>query len=489
MRTGNSLEQDRKSRDDAQLEHAVPAEIFLDPEQASQHRLQAKYTGNVYTIPRLRIIGLTLIALVGVPLHNIYISHDFQFQSFLSFLIIVELYCTATWLLLYAYYDEVKAIDLGDLFLYTDLFILAGAVYVTGGDKSWFFWLPVMRVADQVVHGFRRCISFTLASTAVFSALWLYLLLVEQRPVDLVEVIAKTTFVAVAGIYIALTSRAASRVRGKLVSAIRFARHAIAQLSAKSDELIEARSRAEQASQSKSEFLARVSHELRRPATTVIGFAQLLEMTELTPKQRDYAARILRSGQDLGILIDEVMDLADLQSGMLTMTPTNILLGDLVEETLAHVWPLAAARGVRLISAEDVSGHDVCVWADRRALRRALLNAVAHVIRYSGADDRVAVSWSRRGEYARIEVRDSGPGILAEPVEELLSTPTRPDDDLARMQELGLGLAFTKRLVVDMHGRVGADLEIGQGTTYWINLPVSGAIAAEHPLTPAFSRG
>ena len=453
----------------------VPAEIFLSAEQAAQHRLQTKRTGNVFTIPRLRIIGFTLLALVGVPLHSALITHNFSFDALLAFLVVVELYCTASWLLLYTYYDRVRAFDLGEVFLYADLIVLVGAVYVTGGERSWFFWLPLIRVADQAVHGFGRCLSFVLASTGLFIGFWLYLLLLEGRPIDINSEIAKSIFVGVAGFYIALTSRASERVRNKLGSTMRFARHAISQLKDKSDALIESRQRAERASQGKSEFLARVSQELRRPATTVIGFAQLLEIGDLTPKQRDYVARILRSGQDLGIMIDEVMDLADLQSGSLLITPQDVLLAEVVEDTLAHVWPLAAARGVRLISAEDAKGENARVRADQRALRRVLLNTVAHVIRYSSMDDRVVVSWTHQGESARIAVRDSGPGILSEPVEELLSSSVRPEEELSRMQEMGLGLAFATALVHIMGGQVGADLEIGAGTTYWIDIPLAAA--------------
>jgi signal transduction histidine kinase len=470
------------------LDGAVPAEIFLEPEQAARRRAQVKHDGNVYTVPRLRIIGFSLIALVGVPLHNMLVTHNFSFSTFFTFFIAVELYCTATWLLLYSYYDRVKRIDLGDFFLYTDIFVLAGAVYVTGGDQSWFFWLPLMRVFDQAVYGFKRSMSFNVVATAIFFGLWFYMWAIEQRPMDINREIAKTLFVGTAGFYIALTSGATADLRTKLVSTIRFARHAIAQLKESGYALIEARRSAEQASQAKSEFMARVSHELRRPATTVIGFAQLLEMGELHAKQRDYAARILRAGQDLGIMIDEVMDLADVQSGHVTLTDGEVALAEIVEDALTHVWPLAAARSVRLISTEDANRDAVRVIGDPRALHRVVLNTVAHVVRYSAVDDRVVVSWHREGDYARITVRDSGPGILSAPVEEILSSAARPEEEVSRMQELGLGLAFAKSLIIAMNGRVGADLEIGEGTTYWIDLPLAPSVANTRPLAAAAHR-
>ena len=466
----------------------VPAEIFLDAEQAEHRRASLKYAGNVHTIPRLRLLGFTLLALLGVPLHNAVITHTFSFNAFFTYFTVAELYATTSWLILYAYYDKVGPVDLGDVFLYLDLVFWAGAVYVTGGEKSWFFWLPLLRVSDQSMHGFRRCFSFVLASTGVFVTLWLYLLLVEHRQLDISSEIAKTIFVGVAGFYIALTSQASERVRSKLVSTVRFARGAIAQLKERSDQLAESRLVAERASQAKSEFLARVSHELRRPTTTVIGFAQLLDMGELTLKQRDYVSRIMRGGQDLAVMIDEVMDLADLQSGLLTIKPQEIRLSEMVEETLAHVWPLAAARGVRLISTEDSGTDSVLVWADPRGLRRVIINTVSHVIRYSGSEDRVVVSWDKHGDVARIAVRDSGPGILSEPVEEILSSTPNPEEEITRMHELGLGLAFAKALVVAMQGRVGADLEVGEGTTYWIEMPTPVRTAEESALAPMAGR-
>lgn len=453
---------------------AVPPEIFFTPEQAARRREELKRFGNVVTIPRLRFIGMTLLAVVGVPLHNAFIEHAFFFQKVLIFFLVVELYCTASWLLLYLYHDKLRRIELGDVFLYLDLFILAGAVYATGGERSWFFWLPLMRVADQSVNGFKTSASFVIASTIIFIGLWFYLASVALHPIDLGSQIAKTAFVAVAGFYVAMTSRASERVRSKLSSTMRFARQAIVRLKDSAEALRAAREQAEQASQAKSEFLARISHELRRPATTVIGFSQLLEMTELTPKQRDYVMRILRSGQDLGVMIDEVMDLADIQSGAVVLHQQDVDLADVVEESLTAVWPLAAARSVRLISAED-AGDPLMVRADRRGLRRVVLNVVTHVIRYSGSEDRVVVSWDRSGSNVSLRVRDSGPGVVAENVEEILSSDGHPEEELLRLQQLGLGLAFAKALTQAMGGKMGAELEIGAGTTYWVEIPLAGS--------------
>lgn len=453
----------------------VPPEIFFTPEQAARRRDELRRIGNVFTIPKLRILGFTLIALVGVPLHNLFITHNFSFGTFTTFLLITELYCTATWLILYIYHDKVKWFDLGQLFLYADLLLLAGSVYVTGGERSWFFWLPLMRVADQSVNGFRTSAMFNIASTIIFIGLWFFLASVQYHTIDLGSQIAKTAFVAIAGFYIAMTSRASERVRSKLSSTLRFARQAIVRLKDQGEELRVARERAEQVSQAKSEFLARISHELRRPATTVIGFAQLLEMSDLDNKQRDYATRILRGGQDLGVMIDEVMDLADVQSGTVVLRQDEIELADLIEETLTAVWPLAAARGVRLISTEDAASQPLIVLADHRGLKRVLLNIVTHVIRYSGSDDRVVVSWGKEGNLARVRVRDNGPGIVSDPVEEILSADGRVEEDLLRMQQLGLGLAFAKGLTGAMGGKLGADLEVGAGTTYWVEVPLAGS--------------
>jgi signal transduction histidine kinase len=358
------------------------------------------------------------------------------------------------------------------------LLLVAGAVYVTGGEKSWFFWLPLIRVFDQSMYGFKRSISFVLASTGVFMALWLYLWLFEHRPIDVTSEIAKTVFVGVSGFYIALTSRAFERVRNKLVSTVRFARHAMVELRDKTEALSNASRRAQQNSQAKSEFLARVSHELRRPATSVIGFAQLLEMDELKEKPRDYAARILRSGQELGLMIDEVMDMAEMQSGSVVLAPRSVLLSDVVDEALAQVWPISASRGVRLLADENAD-TTLRIWSDPRGLRRVLINTIAHAVRYSGEGDRVFVTWARQGEQARIMVRDSGHGGLSESDEQVLARGGRLDEDITRLQELGLGLAFVKALVISLNGQVGADLAAREGATYWIDMPLTGAPTPE----------
>lgn len=448
----------------------IPADVFLDSAEATRRRAEKARALNTRNIPRLRLFGFTLIAFVGVPLTNLVLSDNWSFASFLAYAIFALLYASVSWLLLLQFYGKTP-FDLGEAFLMLDLIPMTAAVYVTGGENSWLFWLPLMRVVDQSAGGFQRALRFS-ALVLLSYALLCVALAIFEPPLDLAAAAVRIGFLAAACWYTSLMARAAEALRNKTVGAVRFAKELITELNEKTGELEAATARAEQASRAKSEFLARVSHELRRPATTIVGFAQLLEMANLTARQMDYVHRIIRGGRDLASLIDEVMDLAEVQSGAIQLSVEPVPFDDVLEEVMSIMWPIAADRGVRLVRIGEESTGEI-VLSDRRALKRVLLNLLNHLLRFSAADDRVSVWAENAGDRLKVYVQDSGPGILPEPVEDLLSSHFSPDQELQRLQDMGLGLAFARALAIAMGGGLGADAVVGRATTYWIDLPLA----------------
>ena len=455
----------------------IPAEVFLDAAEAARRRAEKTRQLNVLHIPRLRFLGFTLIAFVGVPLTNLVLSSNWSTSAFLYYALGVELYAALTWVLLYKFYGKTP-FDLGEAFLMIDLIPMVAAVYVTGGENSWLFWLPLMRVVDQSAGGFQRALRFSAAVLLTYGLLC-FALAALQPPFDWAAAAVRIGFLAAACLYTCLMARAAEGLRAKTVGAVRFAKELITELNRKTNELQLATERAEQASHAKSEFLARVSHELRRPATTIIGFAQLLEMAELDANQQEYVNRIIRGGRDMTALIDEVMDLADVQTGAATLEVQPLAFDEVLEDVLSTMWPVAADRGVRLVRIGEESNGDF-VLADARAVRRIILNVLTHLLHMTAVEDQISVWTERSGDKLKLYIQDSGPGIVPEPVEELLSSHFSPEQEIERLQQLGLGLAFAKALALALGGALGADAVVGRATTYWLEL----ALANQHSSAP-----
>ncbi|MEX0912763.1 MAG: ATP-binding protein, partial [Gemmatimonadota bacterium] len=229
-----------------------------------------------------------------------------------------------------------------------------------------------------------------------------------------------------------------------------------------------ARAEAEAADQAKTEFIARMSHELRTPMNAILGFAQILEMDQLTSEQRESVDQILKGGRHLLLLINEVLDIARIEAGRLAISPEPVDLGDVLEQCLALVAPLAAARDITLPAKPGAS--NVFVRADRQRLVQALLNLLSNAIKYNRADGRVSIYTEAKGSRIRISVRDTGPGVSAERQSRLFKPFERLGADQSTIEGTGLGLALSKAFVEMMGGRIGLDCPSDGGSIFWIEL-------------------
>jgi PAS domain S-box-containing protein len=238
----------------------------------------------------------------------------------------------------------------------------------------------------------------------------------------------------------------------------------------------EARAAAESASRAKSEFLSRMSHELRTPLNAILGFGQLLELDELAENQRESVLQILHSGRHLLGLIDEVLDIARIEIGAVSMSVEPVRVGDAVADALSLLGPLAATQGVTLRSS--ASDGDYYVRADKRRLHQVLVNYLANAIKYTPAGSVITVeSTTIRDGWLRIAVVDNGAGIPAELLERLFSPFERIGADQTVVEGTGLGLAHSKVLAEHMGGSVGVDSTVGQGSAFWVELPQGQAPA------------
>ncbi len=234
-------------------------------------------------------------------------------------------------------------------------------------------------------------------------------------------------------------------------------------------EQVEANREAERANRAKSDFLSRMSHELRTPLNAILGFGELLRLDDLDVLQRDNADHIVEAGRHLLDLIDEVLDITRIESGLLRLSLEPVALSDLIREVTRLVGPVAERAAIRLtVETVDPAVH---VRADRMRLRQVLLNLLSNGIKYNAPGGRVVVSFevTEQGR-ARVVVADTGQGISANSMSRLFQPFERLGAESSLVQGTGLGLALARQLMTLMHGTIGAHSEAGVGSRFWIEL-------------------
>lgn len=251
-----------------------------------------------------------------------------------------------------------------------------------------------------------------------------------------------------------------------------------AQLEATNQELARATAAAEKANQAKSAFLSSMSHELRTPLNAILGFAQLLVSDNLssTPKQKkEFAEYILKAGQHLLVLINEVLDLAKVESGTLTLSLEPVGLSELMAECEEMIGPLAEKRNIRMLFPQHAALH---VVADRTRLKQVLLNLLSNAIKYNreGGSITVACSESAPGR-GRITVQDTGIGLSPVQLSQLFQPFNRLGQESKTEDGTGIGLVVTKRLVELMGGEIGVASTVGIGSVFWIELKLAEGIS------------
>jgi signal transduction histidine kinase/CheY-like chemotaxis protein len=244
---------------------------------------------------------------------------------------------------------------------------------------------------------------------------------------------------------------------------------------------------ARSANQAKSAFLSSMSHELRTPLNAILGFAQILTADSLpaTPEQKkEFANHILNSGRHLLTLINEILDLAKVESGTVTLAMEPVPLAEMLGECEGMIAPLAAARGI------DVRFPDAgaaVVLADRTRIKQVLLNLLSNAVKYNREGGTVVLDCGR-GEAPgrlRLSVRDTGLGLRADQVDALFQSFNRLGQENGPQEGTGIGLVLTRRLVELMGGTIGVSSVPGVGSVFWIELQATAPLA----LAPAQPQG
>ncbi|WP_168355790.1 PAS domain S-box protein [Sphingomonas gei] len=254
------------------------------------------------------------------------------------------------------------------------------------------------------------------------------------------------------------------------------------------DALAAATLKAEEAVRSKSDFVANVSHELRTPLNSVIGFSRLLdEAPELTDETRRRVRLIHSAGQALRGVIDNVLDFSKLEAAALELNCAPFDLHDFIRQTVALMGPQAAAKDIEL---RALLGSDVPAWvlADDMRLRQVILNLLSNAVKFTQEGTVTLTVWATgKGEDARlrVEVRDTGAGISAERAETLFNRFVQAGPAIAlHYGGTGLGLAISRQLIELMHGTIGVTSKVGEGSTFWFEVPLCEAAHESAPAKP-----
>ncbi len=231
-----------------------------------------------------------------------------------------------------------------------------------------------------------------------------------------------------------------------------------------------AREEAERANLAKSEFLSRMSHELRTPLNAILGFGQLLEMADLGEDDAQSADQIVRAGRHLLDLINEVLDIARIESGNLAISPEAVGAREIALETVSLVRPLAAARGIEILDerASNAAWH---VLADRQRLKQILLNLLSNAVKYNREGGLVTFEIHPVGDKVRLCVRDTGMGMSPQLLRRLGTPFDRLGAETTGIEGTGVGLAVSQRLASAMGSRLEVESEVGVGSAFWLDLP------------------
>ncbi|MBA5689293.1 ATP-binding response regulator [Rugamonas apoptosis] len=283
----------------------------------------------------------------------------------------------------------------------------------------------------------------------------------------------------------ALETRMLRLENAKLESQLRA--HA-AEMDALNQDLEVARQQAERANQEKSTFLSHMSHELRTPLNAILGFAQILTSDKLpsTPDEKQaFARHILQAGRHLLTLINEVLDLAKIESGAMTLSLEPVALARVFQECQAMIQPLATRRGIELRFPARAPAH---VLADRTRLKQVLINLLSNAVKYNRERGTVALDCvAAQPGRVRIAVRDTGAGLTAAQLALIFQPFNRLGQEGSAEEGTGIGLALTKRLMEAMRGQIGVASMVGVGSTFWIELPATDAGVAVSPELVAFT--
>lgn len=447
-------------------------DVALDPAEIESRRRERTWRLATVDLPLVRLAGSILLS-IGVYINNRFLVAGTTMRGWMLATAVVAVYAAASWVLLLVFLRRRPPRDLTLLTLAGDIVVWTFAIYHSGAEASWLFFIPLLRVADQTQTTFRRALAFALFGTLCFAAMLGWVVLVDQRPVAPAMAAGKLLFILMSGIYIALAARTAEARRARLTEAVRVSRDLIRRLE-------EAHARAEEASAAKSEFVANMSHEMRTPLQGVIGMLQLVIEDEPSEARVRRLRTARRSAEMLLSLIDDVLDFARIEARKLELQPVSFPLRQMVDDTMKALGVMAASKELTLSSIVRPDVPEM-IFGDPVRLRQILVNLVGNAVKFTKKGE-ISVRVSRGADDIRFEVHDTGIGIPPAVRKQIFQPFMQADTSHARRHGgAGLGLAIVARLLEAMNGAVEVKSEPGSGSVFLFTIPLAPNAPREAP--------
>ncbi len=249
---------------------------------------------------------------------------------------------------------------------------------------------------------------------------------------------------------------------------ITFSKRIIEKMSLENEALI-------QASKTKSEFMMAMSHELRTPLNSIIGFSDLLKKKdsgELNEIQKKYVENIHSSGNNLLMIINDILDISKMEAGRIDLSIERMSIADVINESIDIIKDIAIQKKIQVITEID-EGLDL-IEADRNRVRQVLYNLLSNAIKFSKTERSVTITARKEGETAQVSVCDTGVGIKEEDFGKLFKEFEQIDKGISRkFCGTGLGLVISKKLIELHGGKIGVKSKYGEGSTFSFTLPLN----------------
>ncbi len=247
--------------------------------------------------------------------------------------------------------------------------------------------------------------------------------------------------------------------------------HAVFERKRVDREMYFAKKQAEQSNKAKSEFVSHMAHELNTPLNAIYGYAQLLELDgDLNNNQMEFVKDIIQAAKLQKQLIEDSLDLAKIEAGIIDITMTELSLYESLKEAFTLTQPIADKHGIN-IQRPKRSDTDIYIEADKKRLTQVLLNLISNAIKYNKPDGEINIRISSLpGKRVRIGIEDTGIGIAEDKLPQMFEAFNRLGAEDSNVEGNGIGLSITKRMVEGMHGTLDVESVYEKGSTFWVEL-------------------